>query len=155
MGKKSKRRGVVWSKDPTTGSPMGREVNEWDGISRTTKRQVKKANIDQRRVQLQEASALKEPIFDSSFKAAYELMIAELNEEIKDVDELRERTIDLEIYHERLIDFLEKLRKMKRSAAKQRLVKHIYSSLEDEEWTLLERALLLAKQEAEGDQQTH
>ena len=149
MGKKSKRRGVVWSQDPSTGSPLGREVNEWDGVSRTTKRLEKRAHIDQRRVKLQQASVLEEFLFESCFKEAYQAMLTEMSETVEDPTELRERSVELEIYHERLVEFLEKLRRMKRSAAKQRLVKHIYSSLEDEEWTLLERALELAKQTAE------
>lgn len=149
MGKKSKRRGVVWSQDPSTGSPTGRDVLQWNGVSRTSKRMKTLANIDLRRVQLLEASTLEEANFESSFKTAYQSSLKELQESIDDLDELRERTVMLDIYFERLIDFLNQLRRMKRSAAKQRLVRHIYTSLEDEEWALLEQALLYAQQGSE------
>ncbi len=150
MGKKNKRRGVVWSSDPSTGSPLGHEVNEWDGISRTSKRSEKRAHIDERRELLRQAGALNDELYELSLTSAHQQMTS-ASQESAEESENQERILDLTLALERLTDFIDKMRRMKRSAARQRLVKHIYSSLEDEEWALLEKALEIVKEEQEPD----
>ena len=85
MGKK-KRGGVLWSQDISSGSPLGQDVRQWDGLSRTTKRTQKRDEISQRREQVVKASALKEEELAYAVQAIKETW-AQLNEYSREIVE--------------------------------------------------------------------
>ena len=130
MGKK-KRGGVLWSQDISSGSPLGQDVRQWDGLSRTTKRTQKRDEISQRREQVVKASALKEEELAYAVQAIKETW-AQLNEYSR---EIAEEDLD------HLLSQLHRLKEMKKSGAKQRQVKHVTAGLGDPEWSLLEKLL--------------
>ena len=138
MGKK-KRGGVIWSQDRATGSPIGQDVHVWDGVSRTSKRTQKKAYIADRKDLLLRGSQLDEDILQRA------------------QDQLKATWSELDDYHreieedslESLVSHLESLKMMKRSSAKQRLVKHITASLDATEWSLLEKLIAYSEQAKE------
>lgn len=133
MGRKKRRQGVVWGADPVTGSPTGTDVNAWDGQSRTSKRNRARALIDERRDALSEYIQL-----DSERRA-------------KAIEEARaglaERAEDHEGLNEDLIIQLESLALMKRSGAKQRQIKHLSASIDDDEWETIALVLQVARDE--------
>jgi hypothetical protein len=130
MGKK-KRNGVVWSQDENSGSPIGEDVKVWDGISRTTKRTQKKAIILDQQDLLIRGSQLKEEVL--------ELVLAQVKEGWSELDDYH-RELEEESLVE-VLTYLESLKTMKRSGAKQRLIKHISASLDDIEWSILEKIM--------------
>ena len=130
MGKK-KRSGVLWSQDASSGSPLGQDVKQWDGVSRTTKRTQKRDEISQRREQVVKASALKDEELAYALQALKETW-THLNEYSR---EIAEEDLD------HVLSQIHKLKDMKKSGAKQRQVKHITASLGDPEWALLEKLL--------------
>jgi hypothetical protein len=123
MGRKGKRSGVVWNTDPTTGAPRGAEVNEWDGLSRTHKRNQARAVIEQRRELLVAYISL-DP----------EVRIQAIDQVKLDFQDRLEEEFPLS---EGLIEQLERLASMKRSGAKQRQIKHLSASLDDQEWEII------------------
>ena len=137
MGKKSKRSGVVWSQDTNTGSPMGRNVREWDGVSRTSKRNQKKVQIDEQKTLLLYCIALSDEIL-----ASIEPHIQEALAGIEDEDK-REELFDMA---HALFEILPTIRQMKKGGAKQRLIKHMTSTFSDEEWKIMEQMQELSKE---------
>ena len=130
MGKK-KRGGVVWSQDASSGSPLGQDIKQWDGLSRTTKRTQKRDEISHRREQVVKASALKEEELAYAIQAIKSTwtQLTDYQREIEEDD----------LAH--LLSQLQQLKEMKKSGAKQRQIKHITASLGDPEWALLEKLL--------------
>lgn len=122
MGKK-RRGGVSWSVDPTSGSPRGEGAIEWDGRSRTGKRNRVKQVLEERKLLIDEIISLHPD------KRA--IGVDQVREH------LREVRGDEESLGDALIDQLEQLSEMKRSGAKQRLIKHLCNTLDEEEWDAL------------------
>ena len=120
MGRKGKRGGVVWKTDPSTGAPSGADLNTWDGLSRTHKRNQARALISQRR----------------DILVAYAMLDPEIRQQAiervrTDFKDQQDREFPLS---EGLIERLEQLALMRRGGAKQRQIKHISASLNEEEW---------------------
>ena len=123
MGRKGKRGGVVWNTDPSTGTPTGADVNAWDGVSRTNKRNQARALITRRREAL----------------TAYIALDAEQRRETLERVRLafEDQPDDHFPLSPLLIEQLEQLAHMKRSGAKQRQIKHLSASLDEREWGVI------------------
>ena len=129
MGKKNRRSGVVWSQDANTGSPLGKDILAWDGVSRTSKRNQKKALIDERKELFLYCASLPEeqlrPITTS------------LQESWQNFDESERSELNEQL--EELFEQLGALRQMKKGGAKQRLIKHLTSTFREEDWLIMEQ----------------
>ena len=136
MGRKGKRGGVVWNTDPSTGAPRGSEVNAWDGVSRTHKRNQARALIAQRRDTLIAYTSLDPEVR----KRALEQTRSDFEARLTDEEDFP--------LSEALIEQLEQLAHMKRGGAKQRQVKHLSAALDDHEWEVILAVKELAEQEA-------
>ena len=125
MGRKGKRGGIVWNTDPSTGAPTGAEVNAWDGVSRTHKRNQARALITQRRDALVAYIAL-----DPDQRR-------ETLERVRLDFEARARPDEEFPLSPMLIEQLDRLAQMKRGGAKQRQIKHLSASLDEHEWDVI------------------
>ena len=123
MGRKGKRGGIVWNTDPSTGAPTGAEVNAWDGVSRTHKRNQARALITQRREALVAYIAL------DPDRRRETLERVRLEFEARSDEEFPLSPM--------LIEQLDRLALMKRGGAKQRQIKHLSASLDEHEWDVI------------------
>ena len=129
MGKKNRRSGVIWSQEAGSGTPLGRDILEWDGVSRTTKRNQKKSLINQRKDMFLSCTHITEDKLEKVVSMIKETWV-DLNQEQRQ---------EFEFCLEDVMDHLETVRNMKKGGAKQRLIKHIIATLSEDEWSMLEK----------------
>ena len=123
MGRKKRSRGIVWDDDPNSGSPHGRSTHEIDMTSRTSRRKRARSLIDERRNLLSECAMLTPERRDQA------AALARVS--------LAERGLDAEMLSEALLAQLAELAEMKKSGARQRLIKHLSATLDEDEWEAL------------------
>lgn len=137
MGKK-KRQGVIWSQDASSGSLFGRDLKVWDGVSRSAKRAQNKGELADRRELLMRGVDLKEE--QQAFG------IAQVKKNWVELSEYSRELAEDDLDH--LLTQLNQIREMKRSGAKQRMIKHILANLNEGEWSILEKVLDIVDQQA-------
>lgn len=123
MGRKKRSRGIVWDDDPNSSSPSGRSTLEVDMSSRTSRRKRARSLIDERRNLLSECAALTSERRDHAAELARASLV--------------ERGLDAEALSEGLLAQLAELAEMKKSGARQRLIKHLSATLDEDEWEAL------------------
>lgn len=123
MGRKKRSRGIVWDDDPNSSSPSGRSTLEVDMTSRTSRRKRARSLIDERRNLLSECATLTPERRDQAATLARA--------------SLAERGLDAEVLSEGLLTQLAELAEMKKSGARQRLIKHLSATLDEDEWEAL------------------
>ena len=123
MGRKKKSRGIIWGADPSNSAPQGESTHAIDLTSRTSRRQQARAHIEERRTILGECAAL---------TPERRVLAAELARA-----DFSARGHDPSVLSVGLLAQITELSEMKKSGARQRLIKHISTTLGDEDWEAL------------------